>query len=98
MQKLSGRWLRFHNNQAKLTGNGVTILRERFGWTLVDLSLRTGVTVNDLDSLENGYQPIIRLETLSRVANAFGFRLRARWADLSDELLRFFESQQRPMP
>lgn len=97
LQKPMGRWLYFKNNQAKLVGNGIRILRESAHWTLGELSLHTGVSVNDLDSMENGYQPRVRLETLLQVANAFGFRLRARLADSSDELLRFFESQHWPM-
>ena len=58
--------------RVKLTpGETISILREKKGWTLEELSKRSGVEVPNISSLEHGRRPLGRRIAI-RLADAFG--------------------------
>lgn len=56
-------------------GQNVAALRNARGWTLRELSERTGVSLSHLSAIENHTRPNPSFETVARVARAFGVPL-----------------------
>ncbi|WP_303803083.1 helix-turn-helix domain-containing protein [Alicyclobacillus macrosporangiidus] len=56
-------------------GEKVAHLREQRGWTLKELSDRSGVSVSHISAIENGTRPNPSIDRVKRIAHAFGVSL-----------------------
>jgi transcriptional regulator with XRE-family HTH domain len=56
-------------------GEKVAYLREQRGWTLKELSERSGVSVSHISAIENGTRPNPSIDRVKRLAHAFGVSL-----------------------
>ncbi|WP_051663098.1 helix-turn-helix domain-containing protein [Alicyclobacillus macrosporangiidus] len=56
-------------------GEKVAYLREQRGWTLKELSDRSGVSVSHISAIENGTRPNPSIDRVKRIAHAFGVSL-----------------------
>lgn len=64
-----------------IVGKGIRRLRLKSGWTLTELSSRSGVGISVLSELENGKKRTGREDTLKKIAVAFDVPISELWKE-----------------
>lgn len=61
-----------HDHDTMSVGERIRWLRGGFGWSQEELAESSGLSVNAIINIENGYTALPRVTTITKIANALG--------------------------